>query len=163
MFCHSNPLTRSIFQNWLKDKVTFTLKRLESVCLLNCSETFYLVRKNLYLVKTFSRTSLYNRHHFLVPIAHFPYERKEIIEKLFFWKKTYLRSFKHYVKDSNFTKNSWCGKFLERYSFHKISGESPETLRKLCLSPKFPHKELRWKFDIFRSESYCRRKFHQML
>ena len=38
---------------------------------------------------------------------------------------------------------SWCGNFVERHSFRKASGESPETLRKLCLSTKFPHQEIR--------------------
>ena len=33
----------------------------------------------------------------------------------------------------------WCGNFEERYSFHIVSGESPETMRKMCLSSKFPH------------------------
>ena len=31
---------------------------------------------------------------------------------------------------------------MERHSFRIVSGESPETVRKLCLSIKFPHQEL---------------------
>ena len=30
-------------------------------------------------------------------------------------------------------------------------GESPETMRKLCLSTKFPHQEISWNYGIFRS------------
>ena len=30
-----------------------------------------------------------------------------------------------------------------RLSFRIVSGESPETIRKLCLSTKFPHQEIR--------------------
>ena len=37
---------------------------------------------------------------------------------------------------------SWCGHFVERHSFRIISGELPETLRKLCLSIKFSHQEI---------------------
>ena len=33
---------------------------------------------------------------------------------------------------------SWCGNFAERHSFHKVSGSSPKTMRKMCLSAKFP-------------------------
>ena len=31
--------------------------------------------------------------------------------------------------------------------------DSPETMRKLCLSTKFPHQESRWNYGIFRSET----------
>ena len=34
---------------------------------------------------------------------------------------------------------SWCGNFVERHSFRIVSGETPETMRKLCLSTEFPH------------------------
>ena len=40
---------------------------------------------------------------------------------------------------------------MQRHSFRKVSGESPETMRKLCLSSKFPHKEIRWFYGILRS------------
>ena len=39
---------------------------------------------------------------------------------------------------------------MERHSFHIVSGESPETTRKLCLSTKFPYQEIRWNYGIFR-------------
>ena len=32
----------------------------------------------------------------------------------------------------------------------KQPAESPETMRKLCLSVKFPHQEIRWNYGIFR-------------
>ena len=38
---------------------------------------------------------------------------------------------------------SWCGNFVERHSFLIVSGDSPETMWKLCLSTKFPHQEIR--------------------
>ena len=38
---------------------------------------------------------------------------------------------------------SWCENFVERHSFRIDSGESPETMRKLCLSTKFPRHEIR--------------------
>ena len=48
---------------------------------------------------------------------------------------------------------SWCGNFEERHSFRIVLGESPETMRKLCLSAKFPPQEIRWNYGIFRSET----------
>ena len=46
---------------------------------------------------------------------------------------------------------SWCGNFMEMHGFHIVSGESPKTTQKLCLSIKFPHQEIRWKYGILRS------------
>ena len=43
-------------------------------------------------------------------------------------------------------------KFAERYSFRIVSEESPETIRKLCLSAKFPHQENRWNYSILQSD-----------
>ena len=48
--------------------------------------------------------------------------------------------------------NSWCANLVERFSFRRISGEFPETLRKPCLSTKFPHQEIRRNFGVLRSE-----------
>ena len=38
--------------------------------------------------------------------------------------------------------NSWCGNFVERHSFRIVSGKSPETKRKLCLSKNTTHQEI---------------------
>ena len=46
---------------------------------------------------------------------------------------------------------SSCGNFVERLSFRRVSGESLKTLRKLCLSTKFPH---RWNFGILWSVTW---------
>ena len=37
---------------------------------------------------------------------------------------------------------------MERHSFRIVSGDSPETLRKLCHSAKFPHQEIRRNYGI---------------
>ena len=37
----------------------------------------------------------------------------------------------------------WCWNFVERHS------ESPKTLRRLCLSTKFPHHEIRWNLVFY--------------
>ena len=43
--------------------------------------------------------------------------------------------------------------FVGRYSFRRVLDELPETIRKLCLSTKFPHQEI-WRNDgILRSEN----------
>ena len=44
---------------------------------------------------------------------------------------------------------SCCGNFVERHSFHRVWGDSPETLRNLCLSTKFLHQEIRLNFSVF--------------
>ena len=36
----------------------------------------------------------------------------------------------------------WCGNFVERQSFHIVSGNSPETMRKLSVSTKFSTRKL---------------------
>ena len=38
---------------------------------------------------------------------------------------------------------------MQRHGFRIVSCESPETMRKLCLSTKFPHYEIRWNYGIF--------------
>ena len=52
---------------------------------------------------------------------------------------------------ANFWLISRCGNFVQRHSFRIVSGESPETLRKLWLSTKFPHHKIRWNYGILRS------------
>ena len=41
--------------------------------------------------------------------------------------------------------------FVERHSFCIVSGKSPETMRNLYLSTKFPHQEINCNYGIFRS------------
>ena len=57
----------------------------------------------------------------------------------------------HYVKYRSFT---WFPgvEILRKDSFRIISGESPETMQKLCLSAKFPHQEIRWNYDILQKQ-----------
>ena len=38
---------------------------------------------------------------------------------------------------------SWCGNFVESHIFRIVSGESPKPMRKLFLSTKFSHQEIR--------------------
>ena len=59
-----------------------------------------------------------------------------------------LTGFYHSVKYRNFNLISWCGNFVEMHSFRRVSGDSPETLRKLYLSTKFPHQEIRLNCSI---------------
>ena len=42
---------------------------------------------------------------------------------------------------------------MERHSFRIVSGKSPETMWKQCLSTKFPHEEIRLNYGILCSES----------
>ena len=46
-------------------------------------------------------------------------------------------------KISKFLLIFWCGIFVEQHSFRIVSGESPKTMRKLCLSTKFRQQEIR--------------------
>ena len=41
---------------------------------------------------------------------------------------------------------------MERHSFLIVSGDSPKTMRKLCLSTKFTHHGIRWNYSILRSD-----------
>ena len=41
---------------------------------------------------------------------------------------------------------------METHSFRIVSGDLPETLRKLCVSAKFPYQEIRKKIGILLSE-----------
>ena len=40
---------------------------------------------------------------------------------------------------------------MERHSFRIVSGGSTETLRKLYISGKFAHHEIRWSFGVLHS------------
>ena len=80
---------------------------------------------------------------------------------LAYWKfhdtKKHKTSNKRYLtlhKMSLFHLISWCGSFVERHSFRIFSGESLETMRKLCLSTKFPHQEIRRNNDILCSVTH---------
>ena len=42
---------------------------------------------------------------------------------------------------------------MEKHSLRRVSGDLPETLRKLCLSTKFPLQEIRRNNGILRSGS----------
>ena len=48
---------------------------------------------------------------------------------------------------------SRCINFMEMHDFRRVSGESPETLRKLCASENFLHHEISWNYDISYSVS----------
>ena len=48
------------------------------------------------------------------------------------------------VKNSAISPNFLVGKFCGKAQFRIVSGTSPETMRKLCLSTKFLHQEIRW-------------------
>ena len=51
-------------------------------------------------------------------------------------------------KTPNFYIIFWCGYILETHSFRRVSSDSPEALRKLCVSIKFPHQEIRSNFGV---------------
>ena len=45
-----------------------------------------------------------------------------------------------------------CGNFVKTHSFCRVSGESPETLRKLYVLTKFLHQKSKWNYSISCSE-----------
>ena len=47
------------------------------------------------------------------------------------------------AKNTVISPNFWCGNFMARYIYRIVSDESPETMRKMFLSTKFPHQEIR--------------------
>ena len=60
---------------------------------------------------------------------------KSVLREVFYLRYT--------AKNTVISPNFWCRNFVERNSFRIVSGDSPETMRKLCLSTKFPHQEIR--------------------
>ena len=64
--------------------------------------------------------------------------------------------------------NYHCLNFVERHSFRRVSGKSPETMRELCLSTKFPQQEIKWNYGILLSvrqltSQLCHSKFFWLL
>ena len=57
------------------------------------------------------------------------------------------------TKNTAISPNFLVWKFCERHSFRIVSGESPKTMRELCLSTKSPHQEIRWNYVIFCSDA----------
>ena len=55
---------------------------------------------------------------------------------------------------------SWRVNFVKRHRFCRVLGESQKILRKLCLSAKFPHEEIRWNYGIWRDAAY---RFYSLL
>ena len=49
---------------------------------------------------------------------------------------------------------SWCGNFVGKHSFCRVSGQSLQTLWKLSLSTKFSYQEFKWKCSIFSSVNH---------
>ena len=68
---------------------------------------------------------------------------------------TYGRITAFTAQNAVISPNFLAWKFVERYSFRIDLGKSPETMRKLCLSTKFPHQKIRCSYGILRSASYA--------
>ena len=68
--------------------------------------------------------------------------------------------FMHRVKYWIFTWFPGVENFVESQSFRRVSGDSPETLRTLCVSTKFFHHETRWNFGILRNDH---NPYHQIM
>ena len=49
---------------------------------------------------------------------------------------------------------SWCGNFVETYSFRRVSMKTRKTLRKLCASTKLSHHEIRLNYGNLSSAYY---------
>ena len=64
--------------------------------------------------------------------------------RIIFWETS---TAKNTVISPNFLVWNICGKAQFPHSFGRIA----ETMRKLCLSTKFPHQEMKWSYGIFSS------------
>ena len=71
-----------------------------------------------------------------------------------FTEKSKLCFYNTLRKIPQFHRISWCENFAKRHSFPIVSGESPETMRKLCLSAKFPRQEIKLNYGIFPSDIF---------
>ena len=65
----------------------------------------------------------------------------------------YLTIFYSFIlrKIPEFNLISWRENFMKRHNFRRVSGKSTETVRKLYLSTKCPHQEIRWNYGILHS------------
>ena len=81
---------------------------------------------------------------------------KHVCWSHFFIKLQALRPANLLKKDSNKSVFFWISRnFLEKL----FSSDLPKTMRKLCLSTKFPHQEIRWNDGVFRSKSWIQWEF----
>ena len=68
---------------------------------------------------------------------------------IFFQPVTYFYLWQNITaKNIVISPNSLVWNFVERVSFRMVSEESPETIRKLYFSIKFPHQKIRWNYVI---------------
>ena len=56
-------------------------------------------------------------------------------------------------KNTLISPNILVWKFCRKHGFRIVLGNSPKTLRKLCLCAEFPHQEIRWNCDTLFSEN----------
>ena len=69
------------------------------------------------------------------------------------WKKLAGTIYLHSMcKIPKFHLISWCGNFVKTHSFRRVSGDSSETLQKLCIFTKYKNQEIRWNFGILCSD-----------
>ena len=61
----------------------------------------------------------------------------------------------HCAKTPWFRLISWCENFVERQSFCLALANLPETMRKQCLSTKFPHQQIRWHYGVLTQCIHC--------
>ena len=69
----------------------------------------------------------------------------------------------HCVKIPQFHLISWCENFVKRQIFLIVLADSPETMRKMYLSTKFPQQEIRWNYGVLHSVSTAQRFTYSLL
>ena len=88
-------------------------------------------------------------------IIHYRWAKAVKYFKNFYQYKTYKFIWCTVIELFALRKKPWfhliscCGNFVEKHLFRIVSGESPETTRKVYLSIKFPYQEIRWNYGIF--------------
>ena len=85
-------------------------------------------------------------------LYHLEHKSRKLCVRTFYWilSSAVINGWaRHCKKHRNFTAICWCENFVERRSFFLVLGESPKTMRKLCLSTKFPHKRKLGEITVF--------------
>ena len=70
----------------------------------------------------------------------------------YFWKCRFINTDYKYILHTYIHTYliSWCRNLAERHNLRIVLGDSPETMRKVSVSSKFQHQEIRWNYGTFR-------------
>ena len=129
------------------------------LCFGNSATRFLYFCQKAFWVTTWRQNLFFFNHPFMSFISSLmdfwmsflkPWPRFQLKSLMFFRLLSKGSIFVALRKIPQFHLISWYGNFVERHGFWIVSGHPPETMRKMYLSAKFPHQEIRWNKDTLR-------------